>query len=38
MSDQDRSAGKKRRAEVMGQPFVDRAMSGLDGFNGLVLT
>jgi len=33
MSDQERSAGKQRRAEVMGQAFVDRAMNGLDGFN-----
>ncbi|MFM0223007.1 carboxymuconolactone decarboxylase family protein [Paraburkholderia dipogonis] len=33
MNDQKFSAGKERRMKVMGQPFVERAMSGLDGFN-----
>lgn len=33
MSEQERSAGKERHTDVMGQPFVDRAMNGLDGFN-----
>ncbi|MGF6575111.1 4-carboxymuconolactone decarboxylase [Paraburkholderia sp. GAS333] len=33
MSDQEQSAGKARRTQVMGAPFVDRAMNGLDAFN-----
>jgi 4-carboxymuconolactone decarboxylase len=33
MSDQEQSAGKARRTQVMGAPFVERAMNGLDGFN-----
>ena len=33
MSELDRNAGKARRTEVMGAAFVDRAMSGLDGFS-----
>lgn len=33
MSEQDREAGKARRTQVMGEPFVERAMSSLDGFS-----
>ena len=33
MSEHDREAGKARRTEVMGEVFVDRAMSDLDGFS-----
>lgn len=33
MSKQDREAGKARRTQVMGEPFVERAMSSLDGFS-----
>jgi len=33
MSEHDREAGKARRTEVMGEIFVDRAMSHLDGFS-----
>jgi 4-carboxymuconolactone decarboxylase len=33
MNERNRSAGKERRVEVMGQAFVDQAMDGLDGFN-----
>jgi len=33
MSEHDRDAGKARRTEVMGAPFVERAMSDLDGFS-----
>lgn len=33
MSKQDREAGKARRTQVMGEPFVERAMGSLDGFS-----
>ncbi|RAB79007.1 4-carboxymuconolactone decarboxylase, partial [Burkholderia multivorans] len=33
MSEQDRERGKARRTEVMGEPFVERAMRDLDGFS-----
>ncbi|WP_293761809.1 carboxymuconolactone decarboxylase family protein [uncultured Aquitalea sp.] len=33
MSEQDKSAGMARRAQVMGQAFVDKAMGNLDGFS-----
>ena len=33
MSEQDRAAGKARRTQVMGEAFVERAMSNLDGFS-----
>lgn len=33
MSEQDREAGKARRTQVMGEPFVERAMGSLDGFS-----
>lgn len=33
MSEADREQGKARRTQVMGEPFVERAMSNLDGFS-----
>jgi 4-carboxymuconolactone decarboxylase len=33
MSEADRDAGKARRTQVMGAPYVDRAMNSLDGFS-----
>ncbi|AOJ15220.1 MULTISPECIES: carboxymuconolactone decarboxylase family protein [Burkholderia] len=33
MSEQDREQGKARRAAVMGDAFVERAMRDLDGFS-----
>ena len=33
MSEQDREQGKTRRAAVMGDAFVERAMRDLDGFS-----
>lgn len=33
MSEQDRDAGKATRTHVMGAPYVERAMSDLDGFS-----
>ncbi|RXZ43748.1 carboxymuconolactone decarboxylase family protein [Crenobacter cavernae] len=33
MSDEDKENGKAKRTEVMGEAFVTRAMSGVDGFN-----
>ena len=33
MSEQDKQAGRARRAQVMGDAFVERAMSGLDAFS-----
>ena len=33
MSEQDQQAGRARRAQVMGDAFVERAMSGLDAFS-----
>ena len=33
MSEADRDAGKARRSQVMGAPYVDRAMNALDGFS-----
>ena len=33
MSDQQHNAGQARRTQVMGEAFVERAMSNLDGFS-----
>lgn len=33
MSEQDKAAGLAKRTQVMGEPFVERAMSNLDGFS-----
>ncbi|ANA36188.1 hypothetical protein R82526_04011 [Ralstonia mannitolilytica] len=33
MGEQDKAAGRARRAQVMGEAFVERAMSGLDAFS-----
>lgn len=33
MAEQDKEAGRARRAQVMGDAFVERAMSGLDAFS-----
>jgi 4-carboxymuconolactone decarboxylase len=33
MSEADREQGKARRTQVMGEPFVERAMNNLDGFS-----
>lgn len=33
MSEADREQGKARRTQVMGDAFVERAMSNLDGFS-----
>lgn len=33
MSEADREQGRARRTQVMGEPFVERAMSNLDGFS-----